>query len=48
MLKSLSMNYRIMECKIKYGNPISDKLGANFEREVLANTQAIEYERNNP
>ena len=47
MLKSLSFNYRIIQCKLKYGNPISENLAGCFDREIVANTQAVAYEKDN-
>ena len=47
LLKSLSSNYRIVQCKMKYGNPISENLKGYFDREIVANTQAEAYERDN-
>ena len=44
-MDALSTNTRIVECKIKYGNPISNKMGRVFEREIKANAQAIESNR---
>ena len=38
LLKSLSFNYRIIQCKLKYGNPISENLAGCFDREIVANT----------
>ena len=46
LLKALSENYRMISCELKYGNPISDKLGLTIDREIKANVQALEYERN--
>ena len=45
LLKALSENYRMISCALKYGNPISDKLGLTLRREITANIQALEYER---
>ena len=46
LLEALSTTTRIVECKIVYGNPISSKMGRDFEREIKANAQAIESNRN--
>jgi Ran GTPase-activating protein (RanGAP) involved in mRNA processing and transport len=37
LLDALSTTTRIVEFEIKYGNPISSKMGRIFEREIKAN-----------
>ena len=37
LLDALSSTTRIQSCQIKYGNPISNKMGRVFEREIKAN-----------
>lgn len=37
LLEALSTTTRIVEFEIKYGNPISSKMGRIFEREIKAN-----------
>ncbi len=39
LLDALSTTTRIVEFEIKYGNPISSKMGRIFEREIKANLQ---------
>ena len=40
LLDALYTTTRIVECEIKYGNPISSKMGRIFEREIKANLQS--------
>ena len=43
MLDALNATTRIVDCQMKYGNPLSNKLGRVIEREVKANLQAVSY-----
>ena len=42
-MHALNGTTRIVECQIKYGNPISNKMGRVIEREIKANIQAASY-----
>ena len=46
LLDALSTTTRFVKCNIVYGNPISGQIGQVFEREIKANAQAIESNRN--
>ena len=37
ILDALEKTTRIVDCQIKYGNPISNKMGRILEREIKAN-----------
>ena len=43
ILDALNSTTRIIDCQIKYGNPISNKMGRVIEREIKANIQAASY-----
>lgn len=43
ILEALNATTRIIECRLRYGNPISNKLGRFIEREIKANIQAIDF-----
>jgi len=43
ILAALEQTTRIVDCQIKYGNPISNKMGRILEREIKANIQAVSY-----
>ena len=47
ILDALNATTRITDCQIKYGNPISNKLGRVIEREIKANIQAVNYANEN-
>ena len=43
ILDALYATTRIIDCQIKYGNPISNKMGRVIDREIKANIQADGY-----
>ena len=43
ILDALNATTRIVDCQIKYGNPISAKMGRTIEREIKANIQGQSY-----
>ena len=47
ILDALYATTRIIDCQIKYGNPISSKMGRVIEREIKANIQADSYSNKN-
>lgn len=47
ILDAIKDTTRIVDCNIKYGNPISSKMGRIIEREIKANLQADSYTNKN-
>ena len=42
-MDALNITTRMTDCQIKYGNPISNKMGRIIDREIKANIQADTY-----